>query len=100
MSIRITRHGKTRLVQRVEDCNNFDEAKRLAKIAKVSGLTINHFQSYPKFFSYLQRKNNKTNSQIVKVYKGQIFIWKGKNKTFVTAYPIPYRFIKEMEGQN
>lgn len=93
---RITRHGKMRLVQRADDCDNFVEAKKLAKLARTSGLTVDKFAKYPKFYLYLQHKNAKTNSQTIRVYRGNIFIWKGKN-TFVTAHPIPYRYIKEME---
>lgn len=94
---KITRHGKQRLVQRCDDCESFLEAKRLAKLARTSGKTVDQFSKYPKFYIYLQNKNNKTNSQSIRVYKGQIFIWKGKN-TFMTAFPIPRRYLKEMEA--
>ena len=93
---KITRHSKERLVQRDEKCENFAEAKKLAKQAKRSGATINQFQRFPKFFTYLQNKRNQTNTCSIRVYRGNIYIWQGKD-TLITAHPIPIRFIKEME---
>ena len=96
---KITRHSKVRIVQRTEGCESFAEAKRLAKQAKQSGATINQFQKFPKFFAYLQNKRDQTNSCSIRVYKGNIYIWRGKG-SLVTAHPIAERYIKEMEGAN
>ncbi len=95
---RITKHSKERIVQRTEGVDTFAEAKRMAKQARISGKTINHFQKYPKFFSYLQNKRSQTNDCSVRVYQGNIYIWRGKTKSLVTAHPIPDRYIKEMEA--
>lgn len=92
----ITRHSKQRMVERVDGIDNFAEAKRLAKCAKVSGNTINHYQKYPRFFSYLRNKKGQANSCFIRIYRDNIFIWRGKNKTLVTAHPIPDRYIEEM----
>lgn len=72
----------------------------MAKQARISGKTINHFQKYPKFFSYLQNKRSQTNDCSVRVYQGNIYIWRGKTKSLVTAHQIPDRYIKEMELVN
>ncbi len=93
---KITRHSKERIVERTEGISNFAEAKKLAKQAKISGKTINDFQKYPKFFAYLQNKRDQTNSCSIRVYKGNIYIWRGKNR-LITAHPIPDRYIEEME---
>lgn len=93
----ITKHSKQRIVERTNGVSTFAEAKRLAKQARISGKTLNHFQKYPKFFSYLQNKKNQTNDCSIRVYRGCIYIWRGKNKALVTAHPIPEGYIKEME---
>ena len=93
----ITRHSKQRIIERTDGIDTFAEAKRLAKQAKTSGKTLNNFQRYPKFFSYLQGKKNQTNDCLIRIYRGNIYIWKGKHRTLVTAHPIPDRFIKEIE---
>lgn len=92
----ITRHSKERIIERNEDITNFAEAKKIAKIARRSGDTINNYQRYPKFFSYLQNKKNQTNDCAIRIYKGCIYIWRGKTKSLVTAHPIPDRYIEEM----
>ena len=92
----ITKHSKERIVERTVGINSFSEAKRLAKIAYNSGNTVNNFQKYPSFFSYLQRKLTQTNTCSIRIYRGCIYIWRGKKKTLVTAHPIPDRFIEEM----
>lgn len=93
----ITKHSKERIIERTEGVTTFAEAKRLAKQAKISGKTINYYQNYPKFFSYLQNKRNQTNDCSIRIYRGCIYIWRGKTKTLVTAHPIPSRYIEEME---
>lgn len=95
MASRITRHSKERIVERTEGISSFAEAKRLAKQAKRSGSTINEFQDCPHFFSYLQTKRNQTNTCSVRVYRGNIYIWRGKD-TLITAHPIPTRFHEEL----
>lgn len=93
---KITMHSKQRIVERVEEVNTFSEAKKLAKQAKKSGKTINDFQKFSNFFSYLQNKRDQTNSCCIRVYKGNIYIWRGRNKVLVTAHPIPDRYKIEM----
>lgn len=96
MATKITKHSKQRIIERTENCNNFTEAKKLAKQAKKSGVTINEFQQYPHFFSYLQNKRNQTNTCSIRIYQDNIYIWRGKG-VLVTVHPIPYRYIKEMK---
>lgn len=96
---KITRHSKERIVQRTEGCESFAEAKKLAKQAWHSGATINQFQKFPKFSAYLRNKRHQTNTCSIRVYKGNIYIWRGK-KTLITAHPIAERYIKEMEEIN
>lgn len=98
--MRISYHAKTRIVERNENTNNHNEAKKLAKIAFNSGNTINSYQKYPEFFAYLSQRRYESATCRVRVYRGNIFIWKGNKKTLVTAHPIPERFIKEMEERN
>lgn len=91
----ITKHSKERMVERMDEVINFTDAKKMAKIARVSGKTINQFQKYPQFYSYLQNKKS-TNTCSIRVYRNKIFIWKGK-KALITVYGIPEMYIKEME---
>lgn len=93
----ITRHSKQRIIERNEGVETFAEAKRMAKQAKISGKTLNDFQRYPRLFSYLQGKKSQTNDCCIRIYRGNIYIWKGKHKALVTAHPIPDRFIKEIQ---
>lgn len=93
----ITKHSKERIVERVEGVNATLDAKKVAKQAWISGKTINHFQTNPAFCNYLRRKRNQTNNCTVRVYRDNIFIWKGKkNHHLVTAHPIPERFMREV----
>lgn len=94
----ITKHSKERIIERTEGINTFAEAKKLAKQAKTSGKTINYFHNYPRFFSYLQNKRHQTNDCSIRVYRGCIYIWRGKNKSLVTAHKIPDRYIEEMKN--
>lgn len=96
MAQTITKHSKERIVERTEGITFFEEAKRVAKIAKKSGKTINDFQRYPKTFRYLQRKSQQTCTCKLRVYRGNIYIWRGKD-ILMTAYPFPEWCIKEME---
>lgn len=95
--MRISMHSKKRIVERDSAVNSFHEAKRTAKQARVSGKNIGAFQSCPTFFPYLQRKRNQANDCTVKVYHGNIYIWRGSRRTLVTAHPIPDRFKAELE---
>jgi hypothetical protein len=94
--IKITKHSKERIVERDTQANNFAEAKKVAKQAYASGKTINQYQDQPQFFRYLQNKKSQANSCVIRVYRDNIYIWRGKGKSLVTAYPIPDRF-KEAE---
>ena len=95
---RVTRHGKARLVQRDEAVDNFSEAKRTATIAWRSGSTINEYNIYPHFFEYLTNKKSQSNSCSIRIYRGNIYIWRGKknNRSLVTSHPIPDRYLAEM----
>lgn len=95
---KITLHSKQRIIERTEGVTSFSEAKRLAKQAKRSGKTLNDFQQYPNFFKYLQNKKNQTNSCAIRVYRGNIYIWRGKD-ILVTAHPIPDRYLNEIKGE-
>lgn len=93
---RITQHGKERLVERNDSICNYQDAKRVAKIAWRSGKERGAFQKYPKFFSYLANKQSQSNTCSIRVYKGNIYIWRGKNRSLVTSHPIPDRYVEEM----
>lgn len=93
----ITKHSKQRIVERVDGVNNFADAKRLAKQARISGKTINHYQNCPRFFSYLQKKKNQTNDCSIRIYRDCIYIWRGSKHSLVTAHPIPDRFSEEIK---
>ncbi|MCM1217320.1 MAG: hypothetical protein NC548_22715 [Lachnospiraceae bacterium] len=93
----ITKHSKERIVERTESVDSFNEAKKVAKIAFTSGKTINNFQKYPRFFEYLQKKKSQTNDCSIRVYRGNIYIWKGRRHFLVTAHPIPDCFLEEMK---
>ncbi len=95
--MQISVHSKKRIVQRVQGVENFHDAKRMAKQAKISGKTIDYYSNCPKFFHYLQYKSEQTHECRVRIYKDNIFIWHGKSQTLVTAHPIPKRFQKEID---
>lgn len=95
--MRTSYHARARIVERDSAANCHNDAKRLAKIAFKSGDTINSYQQYPKFFSYLSSRRNESATCRVRIYNGNIYIWKGSKKTLITAHPIPDRFIREME---
>jgi len=94
---RMSGHSKERSVERVDGVDNFSDARKYAKQAWQSGNTINHYIKYPKFFSYLQNKKNQTCTCSLRIYKDNIYIWRGRLRTLVTVHPIPDRYIKEME---
>lgn len=100
MAVSITRHSKERIMERTEGIDSIPEAKKVAKQAKQSGKTINYFQKYPKFFSYLQNKKGQSNECSIRIYRGCIYIWKGKRKALITAHPIPDRYLQEIEEIN
>ena len=97
MGKRITRHSAQRLIERDDSVDTTLQAKRTAKIARVSGKTIGCYQRYPKFFSYLQNKKGQTNTCSIRIYQDNIYIWRGKSHSLVTAHPIPERYKAEME---
>ena len=95
----LSRHSKERSVERVENVNCFAEAKRDAKIAYRAGKPISYYDSKLQFSAYLQSRKRTSNSSTIRVYKGNIYIWRGKHKTLTTVLPIPERFIEELEGE-
>lgn len=98
MSNRISNHGSQRIVERVKSINTKEQAKRLAKQALVSGKTIDKFVRHDAFFNYLSRRRHQSNSCSVRVFHDHIYIWRGKNKTLVTAYPVPEKFLSCLGG--
>jgi hypothetical protein len=97
---RVTKHSKQRIIERDTEVHNYAEAKKMAKQALASGKTIKDFQSYPKFSSYLRNKRDQTNDCSIRIYRGNIYIWRGKKKSLVTAHPIPDRYVEEMKVVN
>ncbi len=95
--MRTSYHARARIVQRDVETECHSDAKKVAKIAFRSGATINQFQRYPKFFRYLSDRRDESNTCRVRVYRGNIYIWKGNTKTLITCHPIPDRFIQEMK---
>ena len=95
--MRVSQHGKQRIVERDNGVSCIAEAKKVAKLAYSAGKTINSFQMIPSFYTYLQHKRNQTRDCSLRVYRGNIYIWRGSKRTLVTAYPIPDRFRKEIE---
>lgn len=91
----MSKHYVKRAITRTE-ASCAQEAKRAAKVAYRSGQTINNFYEYPRFYEYLKRKKFQSNECIVRVYKDNIYIWRGKNHNLTTVHPIPDRFVKEM----
>lgn len=96
MSARISKHSKERIIERTDGVETKAEAKRMAKTAWTAGKSINSYQVYPEFFAYLQKKKSQSNTCSVRVYKGNIYIWRGARRTLLTAHPIPNRYLKEM----
>lgn len=95
--MRTSYHARARIVQRDEGVDCHAAAKKVAKIAFRSGSTINNFQRYPKFFRYLSDRRDESNTCRVRVYRGNIYIWKGNTRTLITCHPIPDRFVQEMK---
>lgn len=95
----LSKHSKERSVERVENVNCFAEAKRNAKIAYRAGKTISYYDSKPQFSAYLQARKRTSNSSTIRVYKGNIYIWRGKHKILTTVLPIPERFLEELGGE-
>lgn len=95
----VSKHSKKRMIERVDTVSSEAEAKRLAKVAFASGKNIAYFQNNPKFADYLRSRKQESNKCIIRVYKGYIYIWKGKHKTLVTVHEIPERFLEELKGK-
>lgn len=95
--MRTSYHARARIVQRDESANCHSDAKRLAKIAFRSGDTIDKYQKYPKFFAYLSKRRRESQTCRVRIYRENIYIWKGNQRTLITVHPIPDIFVKEME---
>lgn len=96
----ITKHSKQRIVERDNGVNSIAEAKKVAKQAFTAGKTITYYNKCPKFQEYLRRKKSQASDCSVRVYRGNIYIWRGRKRTLVTAHPIPDRFHKELEGED
>lgn len=97
--MRLSTHSKRRIVERDSLTSSVAEAKKVAKIAYNAGKSIGAFCGYPKFFEYLQKKKEQTCNCQIRVYRDNIYIWKGSKHTLVTAHPIPDRFRSELKGE-
>lgn len=86
MKTKVTKHGKTRLKERL---NIFNAYATVMKTSKVNGKRIYNYEG--KFFYYL---NSKTNGDI-RVYKDNVFLFgKGRrSKKLITVFPVPERFL-------
>lgn len=93
----ISIHAKERSKERVEGVETNYDARRFAKQAWTHGASIGKFQKYPRFFSYLQNKKSQTRTTHIRIFKNNIYIWRGTTKTLVTVHPIPDRYQEEME---
>ncbi len=98
--MRTSFHARGRIVERDEEVNSRVEAKKVAKMAFRCGAVIGDFQKYPKFYDYLSRRRSESNTCRVRIFRGNIYIWKGKTKTLITCHPIPDRFVAEMQKIN
>lgn len=96
MSI-VTNHSIKRIIERDDNVNFVAEAKKVAKNAFTAGKTIKDFVDCPKFAEYLKKKKNQARDCSVRVYRDNIYIWRGKRKNLVTAHPIPDRFKDELK---
>lgn len=100
MKMRASDHAKDRIVERNDHIGNRAQAKKVAKIAFRTGQTINQFQKYPKFFNYLSSRRKESCTCRIRIYKDNIYIWKGRSKTLITCHPIPDRFVEEINEIN
>lgn len=96
----ITKHSKERIVERDSGVKSFAQAKRVAKQAFISGKTINYYQKCPKFCNYLRNKKSQTWNCSIRIYRGNIYIWRGSKHTLMTAHPIPDRYKTEIQAAN
>ena len=94
---RMSGHSKERSKERVDGVESVSDARKYAKQAWQYGNTINQYIRYPRTFAYLQNKKNQTCTCSLRIYKNNIYIWRGKLRTLVTVHPIPDRYLKEME---
>ena len=92
---RTSKHGRYRILERNEEVNNLRQAKKMAYCAWTSGKPLGDFSAYPDFLDYLAQKK-KTRTCKIRVYRGNIYIWAGENKTLVTSYPVPDHFKAEL----
>lgn len=86
MKTKVTKHGKTRLKERL---NIFNAYATAMKTSKVNGKKIYHYEG--KFFYYL---NSKINGKIY-VYRDNIYLFgkSRKNKKLITVFPVPLKYL-------
>ena len=97
--MKITKHGMERLLERDEELSNRHLAKRKATIAFHSGLTISKLEKdYPKIAEYMEVKRGRANrrNSSIRLYQGNLYIFRGRNKKLVTMYKIPEFLEEEM----
>lgn len=89
----ITTHAIQRIQERDDSVNGSYVAKRQAKIAYQSGMVIGKFSNSGPFFDYLsnRKRRNGANSSI-RIYNGNIYIWRGNAKKLVTVLPVPDKY--------
>lgn len=95
--MRLSKHGLNRIVERDGSTNYIAEARRKAKIAYQKGRTIGYYNGKdPEFGAYLKTLM-RTNTTRIRVYEDLIYIFKGEQKTFVTAHKFPRFMLKRGE---
>lgn len=87
----ITKHAAERIKERNDNVFSIHDAKRNAKIAWASGLTIEKVQrANADLANYMRRKKEKNgNRSKVRVYQNTLYIFCGRKSRLVTAYPLP-----------
>lgn len=97
--MRITKHGMDRLIERDDEINSKRLAKRKAKIAFRSGLTIGELQrDYPGIAKYMASKKTGSNRvSSVRLYEDRLYIFRGREKRLITTYRMPQFLEGEMK---
>ena len=100
MSMTITQHGKMRLVERNDKVDNYEAAKRNAKIAFNSGYCIHQLAEHcPRTADWMRCKKEKNGRTArVRLYQNNLYLWRGTHKNFITAIPLPKILRKEVES--
>lgn len=99
MSMTITQHSKQRLIERNDKVDNYENAKRNAKVAFNSGYCIHNLaESCPRtadWMRYKKEKNGRTAR--VRLYQNNLYLWRGQHKRLITVIPLPKVLREEVE---